>query len=143
MSLSSSGGMYQRGTSASAPIVWRKKPEKQIIKNKKQCVLNRNPQINGHTYTKTPLLPKTCILNNSVLKSSVLFNAAPDLLGHQGDLRDDSAGPLPDSCEQFWHGQGCPLFDVVQPTFSLPTMVLPIPKGAPKDGLERLSCAIA
>ena len=38
--------------------------------------------------------------------------------------------PLPvfsagDHCEQFLHGQGCPRFDVVHPTFHLPTMVSP------------------
>ena len=53
-----------------------------------------------------------------------------DWLGRWGDMRDDSAeillhfffsagGPF----EQFWHGQGCPLFDVVHPAFPLPTTV--------------------
>ena len=37
-----------------------------------------------------------------------------------------SGDPLPDFsaegyCEQFWHGQGCPLFDVVHLAFPLPT----------------------
>ena len=40
--------------------------------------------------------------------------------------------------EQFWHGQGCPLFNVDHPAFPLHTMALPILKGALKDGLERL-----
>ena len=26
---------------------------------------------------------------------------------------------------QFWHGQGCPVFDVVHPTFPLPTTASP------------------
>ena len=37
--------------------------------------------------------------------------------------------------EQFWHGQGCPLFDDVHPVFSLPTMASPTFQGALKDGL--------
>ena len=53
-------------------------------------------------------------------------------------MRDDSAenpvfsagGP----CEQFWHGQGCPLFDVVHPAFPLPITVSPTLQGALKDG---------
>ena len=28
-------------------------------------------------------------------------------------------------CEQFWHGQGCPLFEVVHPAFPLPTTMAP------------------
>ena len=36
--------------------------------------------------------------------------------------------------EQFWHGQGCPLFDVVHPAFPLPTTASPTLKGALKDG---------
>ena len=49
-------------------------------------------------------------------------------------MRDDSAeilfqfffsfsagGP----CEQLWHGQGCPLFDIVHPVFPLPTTASP------------------
>ena len=37
-------------------------------------------------------------------------------------------------CEQFWHGQGCPLFDVVHPAFSLSTTASPPLQGALKDG---------
>ena len=37
-------------------------------------------------------------------------------------------------CEQFWHGKGCPLFDVVHPAFPLPTTVSPTLQGAFKDG---------
>ena len=33
-------------------------------------------------------------------------------------------------CEQFWHVQGCPVFDIVHPAFSLPTTASPIlPEG--------------
>ena len=36
--------------------------------------------------------------------------------------------------EQFWHGQGCPLFDVVRPAFSLPTTASPYCQDALQDG---------
>ena len=36
--------------------------------------------------------------------------------------------------EQFWHGQGCPLFDVVFPAFPLPIAVSPNLQDALKDG---------
>ena len=42
-----------------------------------------------------------------------------------------SAGGL---CEQFWHKQGCHLFDVVHPAFPLPTTASPTLQGALKDG---------
>ena len=35
-------------------------------------------------------------------------------------------------CEQFWPGQGCPLFDVVHPAFHLLTTALPTLQGALK-----------
>ena len=38
-------------------------------------------------------------------------------------------------CEQFWHGQRCPLFDVVHPAFPLPIMALPSLQDALKDVL--------
>ena len=39
-------------------------------------------------------------------------------------------------CEQFWHGQGCPLFDVrvVHSAFPLPTTASPTLQGALQDG---------
>ena len=37
-------------------------------------------------------------------------------------------------CEQFWQGQGCPLFDIVDTAFPLSTTALPTLKGALKDG---------
>ena len=72
--------------------------------------------------------------NNSV--SSV---QSPDRLacrGHEGPFRRN---PLPvflagGPCEQFWHWQRCPLFDVVQPAFCLPSLASPILLGALKDG---------
>ena len=36
-------------------------------------------------------------------------------------------------CEQFWRGQGCPLFDVVHPVFPLLTTTSPIFQDALKD----------
>ena len=56
-------------------------------------------------------------------KATVQFR---DQLGPQGDLRDSpvvipfqsfSTG-LGGHREHFWHGQGCPLFDIVHPAFS-------------------------
>ena len=46
-------------------------------------------------------------------------------------MRDDSAEGF---CEQLWHGQGCPLFDVGHPAFPLPTTASPTLQGALKDG---------
>ena len=64
---------------------------------------------------------------SSVQHSSVQFSPLTDWVvggggGHEGRfsrylLPDFSAGG---PCEQFWHGQGCPLFDVVHPAFPLP-----------------------
>ena len=50
----------------------------------------------------------------------------------QGSLPVFSAGG---PYEQFWHGQLCPLFDVVHPAFPLLTTVLPTFQGDLKDGL--------
>ena len=55
---------------------------------------------------------------------------------HEGRFRKDpltvfsSGGP----CKLFWHGQGCPLFDVVHPAFPSPTTASPSLQGALKDG---------
>ena len=60
-----------------------------------------------------------------------------DRLGRRGNMRDDSAEILfsaGGSCEQFLHGQGCPLFGVVQHAFPLPTTASPTPQGALRDG---------
>ena len=55
------------------------------------------------------------------------------------ELRHFSRDPLPvfstgSPCKQFWHGQGCSLFDVVRPAFPLLTTVSPALQGALKDG---------
>ena len=63
-----------------------------------------------------------------------------DRLGRRGDMKDDSAEILFQSfsaggpCEQFWHGQGCPHFDIVLPAFQLPITASPALQGALKDG---------
>ena len=58
----------------------------------------------------------------------------------QGDMRGNSAEILFLSFLQeaiassSWHGQGCPLFDVVHPAFPVPTTASPILQGVLKDG---------
>ena len=67
---------------------------------------------------------------------------SPDRLGHREDMRDNSAEILFWSFlqgghyEQFWHGQGCPLFGVVHPAFPLPTTLSLTLQGALKDERE-------
>ena len=62
------------------------------------------------------------------------------VVGGGGDIRGDSAAfPLQffsagAPCEQFWHGQGCPLFDVVHQAFPLSTTASPTLQDALKDG---------
>ena len=72
--------------------------------------------------------------------SSVLFSSVPCLTGSSGEhwgrfSRDalpvfSAGGP----CEQFWHWQGCPVFDVAHPAFPLPTKASSTLQGAVKDG---------
>ena len=63
--------------------------------------------------------------------------------GHEGRFSRDpfsvfsAGGP----CEQFWHGQRCPLFDVVHPAFPLPTTASPILQGALKNGFGEVVVA--
>ena len=62
-------------------------------------------------------------------------------------MRDNSAEILFQSffaggpCEQFWHGQGRPLFDVVHPAFPLLITALPALQGALKDGFGEAAVA--
>ena len=75
--------------------------------------------------------------------SAVQFSPLTDLVlwEHKGRFSRDpvpvfsAGGP----CEQFQHGQGCSLFDVIHPAFPLPTKASLTLQGALKDGLERLS----
>ena len=57
---------------------------------------------------------------------------------HEGRFSRDPLPVFPAGglCEQFLHGQECPLFDVVHPAFPLPTTASPILRGALKDGVE-------
>ena len=72
---------------------------------------------------------------------SVQFSSLQSLvrLGCRVDMRDDSAEILflslsaLGTCEQFWHGQGCPLFGVVHPSFPLPTTASTTLQGTLKD----------
>ena len=76
----------------------------------------------------------------------IQFSSVPWLIGlsgrHEGQLSRD---PLPDIsaggwCKQFWHGRGCPLFDVVYPAFPLPKPWHHPPSKVPwRMVLERLS----
>ena len=56
-------------------------------------------------------------------------------------MKDDSRrDPLPvfsagGPCLLFWHGQGCPLFDVDRPAFPLPTTASSTLQGTLRDGL--------
>ena len=43
--------------------------------------------------------------------------------------------------EWFWHGQGCPLFDIVHPTFPLPSTASSTLQGALKDGFGEVVVA--
>ena len=70
--------------------------------------------------------------------SSFHFSPLTDWIagGHNSRFSRD---PLPVFCaggprEQLWHGQGCPLFDVVHPAFPLPTAASSTLQGALKGG---------
>ena len=75
-------------------------------------------------------------------QSSVQFSSVPWPIGSVGEHEGRfSTDPLPvfsagGPCEQFWHGQGCPLFYVVHPTYPLPTKALPTLRGTLKDDFE-------
>ena len=70
--------------------------------------------------------------NNTLWGSAQSF----DLGGHGRQFSRDSLPVFStgDPCDQFWHGQGCPLFDVVHPAFSLPTTASSTLQGALKNG---------
>ena len=61
--------------------------------------------------------------------------------GHKGRFSRDPPPVFPAGgpCEQFWHGQGCPLFGFVHQAFSLPTTALSSLQGALRMVLEKLS----
>ena len=79
-----------------------------------------------------PFFKTTLKINHS----SVQFILLTISWGYEGRFSGD---PLPvfsagGPCQQFWPGQGCPLFDVVHPAFPLPTTALPTCQGTLKDG---------
>ena len=71
------------------------------------------------------------------LTRTVQFISVPSPIGSSGGFSRDpllvftASGP----CEQVWHGQGCPLFDVVCPEFPLPTTASPTLQSTLKDGV--------
>ena len=73
------------------------------------------------------------------------FTSVPWPIGSSGGQEGRfGRDPLPvfpagGHCEQFWHGQRCPILDVVHPAFPLPTTALPTLQGALRMVLERLS----
>ena len=80
-------------------------------------------------------------MSEDVVSSKHQFSSVPRPIGSSGGRegrfsRDllrvffSAGGP----CEQFWHGQGCSLVDVVHPAFPLPTTASPTLQGALKDG---------
>ena len=80
--------------------------------------------------------PKTRLIFTTIYLISVRFISEPrpigSSVGHDGRF---SRVPLPVvsadcPCEQFWHGQGCQLFDVVHPALPLLTTALPTLQGA-------------
>ena len=78
-----------------------------------------------------------CEKIDSRLLSPVQFSPFTDGIegGHEERFSRD---PLPifsagGPCEHFWHGQGCPLFDVAHQKCPLPTMASPTFQGALKD----------
>ena len=85
----------------------------------------------------------------TLCRSSVQFSPLTDWVvgGGGGGMRDDSAELLFQSFLQealvssFWHGQRCPLFDVVPQAFALPTTASPTLQGALKDDIAESSMA--
>ena len=81
----------------------------------------------------TALIP---FLSSVSPPSSVQFSSSGSSGGHEGRFSEDSlavfsvGGP----CEQFRHGQGCPIFGFVHPAFILPTTASPTLHGATKEG---------
>ena len=59
--------------------------------------------------------------------------------GHEGQFSRDlhPVFPAGGPCEQFWYGQGCPLFGVLHPAFPLPTMASPTLQGVLKDDFAK------
>ena len=80
-------------------------------------------------------------VNKVSMRPSIMFSSVPSPIGSSGGYEGRfSRDPPPvfyagGPCEQIWHGQECPLFDVVHPAFSLSTAASSILQGAQNDGL--------
>ena len=76
----------------------------------------------------------------AIILPSVQISLAPWPIGSFWEREGRfSRDPLPvffagGPCGQIWHGQGCPLLDVVHPAFPLPTTASPTLQGALKEG---------
>ena len=108
-------------------------PQKCWWEPKSQGVrLRAKLSINYNYYTVT----------SALIRPSRLFSSVQSInrLGRRGDVKDDSAEILfqfvmqRGRCEQFWHGEGRPLFYVVHSVVPLPTKTSPTLHGALKDG---------
>ena len=96
-----------------------------------------------HNYCDSKFRPFSIVSTNvkawCTSEHSVHFSSVPWLNELSGGLEERfNRDPLPvfsaqGPCEQFWHGQGCPLFDVVHPAFSLPTRASPTLQGTMKN----------
>ena len=88
----------------------------------------------------------TLFATHPAIHVNVQFSSVPGPIESSGGrcsrdpLSAFSAGGL---CEQFWHGQGCPIFDCVQPAFPLPTSTSPTLQGVLKNcfGETVVACA--
>ena len=71
--------------------------------------------------------------------TSVQFSPLTDWVfrGHDRRFSRDPVFSAEGRCEQFWHGQGCPVSDVVHPVLPLPTTVSPSLQGALKNGFGK------
>ena len=93
------------------------------------------PTENEHsTAGKRISFPSFPYMNCMYSISSVQFSPWPirSSVGHERRFKS-CFPPAEGSLEQFWHGQGCPLFDVVHPEFSLPTKASATLQGALQD----------
>ena len=94
------------------------------------------PTENEHnTAGKSISFPSFPYMNCMYWISSVQFSPWPirSSVGHERRFRSCFL-PAEGSLEQFWRGQGCPLFDDVNPAFPLTTTASPTLQGSLKDG---------
>ena len=110
----------------------------------RHCRMEASHQQHVHNVANVALSPVGRIYSKYDCCPSVSSVQFFDRLGRRGYVTKDS-GEILFRCflqevlsEQFWHGQGCPVLDVLYPAFALPTMVSPFPplpfQGAMKSG---------